>query len=148
MGRTFECTVLNRLRRGNRGEKFVLPEACASELHDALQAELQTGDPIAVVTRALKLSAALDGKLESPAAAALIRRVLKCDRVALQLIRAKILKPSALDERRAFVRREGRLDTLRAPTFGARAAADAVPLKDLLNPGSGIGPRVTRRSRG
>jgi hypothetical protein len=145
MNRPFEREVSFSLRRRLRGERFELPEACELRLRTALRAELHSADPLVGIRRALQLAAAFDGPLASPSVAARIRAVLQSDRRALKLIREKLLGTRSLDERRAFLRREGRDEAPRAPVLDERATKDTVPLRTLLNPVHGNSvPRANR----
>lgn len=126
-------------------DSFELPESCEPALIRALQADLRAPLPVAAasITRALKLAAALDGVLGSPEAARRIRRVLQSEPAAVKLIQTRVLRPTSLDARRDFARREGRPLAALAPKFGDRPPARTMPLRAFL---TSMSP--PRRARG
>lgn len=149
MKRPFERALLHLVRRSSSGEQFELPVLAELSLEEALAVDLRGADQLGCVSRALQLAAAFDDELESPSIAACIRRVLQNDRRAIEIIRRNQSKLRALDERRAFARREGREVITRAPKFGDRSSSTGLRLKDLLNPAHGASiPRVVKSTRG
>lgn len=130
----FERSISSLLRPGAGAERFGLPASAEPRLLRALKADLARADPLEAIVRALKLAAALDDELGSPAAGALIRRVLQSEPMALRLIRERLLKNRSLDGARAFAQREGREVAVRAPSYGAPAPPRTIPLTALFDP--------------
>jgi hypothetical protein len=132
VGHDFEDAIVGQLIRGEGSERFAFREHAAAILARALDRELDRPDPLHDVRAALKLSAALDGPLASPSAAAQLRELLRADPRARRLIETEVLDEQPIDRARSFVKSEGREVAAGAPAIAAAAPAHTVPLKDLL----------------
>lgn len=113
------------------GERYTfLPgtEAVLARQLDALEA---TGDDAWPALEALlRLAIALDGELESPRAAELVRQGLRASPFAAETIARHTYSSRSIDRARAFLASEGRAEPLAAP----RAPSGGVSARDFMNP--------------
>jgi hypothetical protein len=137
MSSHFERVLLAELRKSDGPERFELEATSVPQLVRALERDLDGPAPLASVQAALRYAAALDGTLASPSVAVAVRALLKREPRAVALLRAsRAQTSSAVSETRRFLRAEGRIAAVRAPSLGAPRPVDAIPLRAMIDPGN------------
>jgi hypothetical protein len=136
-----ERAIVSRLGHGT-SELYAIDPGALPALSHVLASVLKGPDAAAEVIRGLALSVALENELRSPSAAIAIHGLLRSDPLVVRLIRLHLLRPAAMDQRRRFLRSEGRDAALIAPRFGDENVDGTLHLSAFLSP---IGVRGVSR---
>lgn len=142
-----ERALIGRLVADGSGG-FRLGEHELPALRRILAQALSGPDAWSEIRRWLQLSVAMEGRLASPAVAEVMRRLLRETPGGVALVRRHLLKAGAIDEVRAFLKREARSETPTAPMHDRSTPNHSVRLSEFLDLAGGQGvPRVIRRDQ-